>query len=269
MSDIQMEIQGIRESSEVTELYKALVGFQSVQTPVKMDSTNPHFNSGYVSLQGLIEATRENLGRHGLGVIQFVRSFGRAALVTTRLVHVSGQFVESSMYMHPGKDGPQALGSAITYLRRYSYQAILGLAAVEDDDAEKSEHRGSSHQESKQAPKKEGRRDSKKQESVALNSLEDFASDDSNLNCAAYQIPFGKYKGKLLVTIPLGEAVSYAKFLLKMSVENNKPITGGPIEEFLKYVNVYLNKSKELIKDENQEPLFAAEDEPPPIEIPF
>ena len=42
--------------------------------------------------------------------------------------------------MVPDKKGPQGLGSAITYNRRYSYSAMIGLHQ-EDDDAEAAENR--------------------------------------------------------------------------------------------------------------------------------
>jgi hypothetical protein len=50
------------------------------------------------------------------------------------LLHKSGQFIADTALLHLVKDDPQAHGSAMTYLRRYSYMAILGLVADEDDD---------------------------------------------------------------------------------------------------------------------------------------
>ena len=61
--------------------------------------------------------------------------------VVSRLMHSSGQFLEDSVSaMLPSAD-PQAVGSAVTYLRRYSLQSIVGVAP-EDDEAEAAQGRG-------------------------------------------------------------------------------------------------------------------------------
>jgi hypothetical protein len=56
-----------------------------------------------------------------------------AVIVTTRLMHSSGQWVEASGRMKPMKNDPQGVGSAITYARRYGLQAIAGIPAEDDD----------------------------------------------------------------------------------------------------------------------------------------
>jgi hypothetical protein len=53
--------------------------------------------------------------------------------LVTRLAHSSGQFIEST-YPLPIVDRPHIMGSAITYARRYSWAAICGIAAEEDED---------------------------------------------------------------------------------------------------------------------------------------
>ena len=60
--------------------------------------------------------------------------------IQTLLIHESGEFIESEpIFMKPAKaNDPQQAGSIISYMRRYSYQAILNLNTGEDDDANKS-----------------------------------------------------------------------------------------------------------------------------------
>jgi hypothetical protein len=55
-------------------------------------------------------------------------------VLVTRLGHASGQFIDS-VYPLPNSNKPHEMGSAITYARRYSWAAICGIAAEEDDDA--------------------------------------------------------------------------------------------------------------------------------------
>ena len=62
--------------------------------------------------------------------------------VVTRLMHVSGQWLENEFTLPMVKSDPQAAGSAITYARRYALQALFGIPAV-DDDGEAAVLRGS------------------------------------------------------------------------------------------------------------------------------
>jgi hypothetical protein len=59
---------------------------------------------------------------------------GNGLLLVTRLGHTSGQEIKS-VYPIPYSDKPHVMGSALTYAKRYSWAAICGIAAEEDDDA--------------------------------------------------------------------------------------------------------------------------------------
>ena len=50
------------------------------------------------------------------------------------LLHSSGEFISEVVTTRSQKDDPQGLGSALTYLRRYSLAAVVGVTATEDDD---------------------------------------------------------------------------------------------------------------------------------------
>jgi hypothetical protein len=49
-------------------------------------------------------------------------------------MHVSGQWVKSSILLNPVKNDPQQMGSAITYMRRFSLMSALGIVGINDDD---------------------------------------------------------------------------------------------------------------------------------------
>jgi hypothetical protein len=88
----------------------------------------------YASLSAVVAVVRPALAKHGLGVIQLLANDGPDLLVTTRLVHSSGETIESTQRA-PCPAKPQDRGGVITYLRRYGLNALLCLAAEEDDDA--------------------------------------------------------------------------------------------------------------------------------------
>jgi len=77
-----------------------------------------------------------SLLENGIIVIQ---SIGNSSL-TTRLQHVSGEFIESEIELLVDKNNMQGLGSAITYARRYSLAAMLNISQADDDGNKASEN---------------------------------------------------------------------------------------------------------------------------------
>lgn len=126
------------QSDSIKELTIALVKVQGVIEGAVRDSENPFFRSRYADLSSVWNACRKPLSDNGLAVIQTMGVEGTTSscdtLVTT-LVHTSGEWIRGSMRLHPVKLDPQGQGSAMTYARRYSLAAIVGIAP-EDDDAE-------------------------------------------------------------------------------------------------------------------------------------
>ena len=84
----------------------------------------------------LAAACMDALNDQGVAVVQAPSTLPDGAVaVETMLLHKSGQWMSETVTGKPKDDGPQALGSVITYLRRYSLAAFAGVAP-EDDDAE-------------------------------------------------------------------------------------------------------------------------------------
>jgi len=132
----------MNQSEQINELAVALSKFQGEMTSVKKDAVNPFFKSKYATLDTIWEAIRKPLSDNGLSVIQTLGIGEGFTTLGTKLLHTSGQWVEGSMPLNPEKDTPQGLGSAITYARRYSLSAILGIVVDEDDDAESTKRKG-------------------------------------------------------------------------------------------------------------------------------
>lgn len=119
-------------------LAEALSAAQAEFATVVKGSLNPHFKSKYATLPDFLEATRPALSKHGLVVGQQVNYDipSGTVILTTVLVHGATKEAWTSQYpVIPGKAAdPQALGSALTYARRYAYATIVGAVAEDDDD---------------------------------------------------------------------------------------------------------------------------------------
>lgn len=125
----------MKTSESITNIAVALHKFHGLMGKVGKDAVNPHFKNKYASLSNIIEATTPHLNAVGLSIIQLPCESG----LETMLLHTSGEFI-SSISLTPCKDAsnPQALGSALTYAKRYSYAGALNLNIDEDDDAQRA-----------------------------------------------------------------------------------------------------------------------------------
>ncbi len=125
----------MRTSPEINELAKAMSLAQAAMKPALKDSTNPHFKSRYSDLTSIWESIRAPLTSNGLTVWQDVTVAEGAIMVTTRIVHQSGQYCEFGPFPIIPKDKTaHSFGSAVSYAKRYSLSAALGIVSDEDDD---------------------------------------------------------------------------------------------------------------------------------------
>ncbi len=122
------------EGEGVGKLFGALAKAQMEMEMAKQESKNPFFKSNYADLASVVKASRPYLAKNGLCVIQRVVPNNQGDYLYTVLGHSSGQLIESKMRINPPKHDIQTIGSYITYLRRYSYAAIVGVVAADEDD---------------------------------------------------------------------------------------------------------------------------------------
>ena len=117
------------------ELFAALSRAQANVENVLKDSLNPHFKSKYADLASVWETIREPFTKEGLGIIQLLVGGGGGTIgIRTILTHNSGESIEDTFQVPCSKpNDPQALGSAVTYGRRYSLMALCGIAPEDDD----------------------------------------------------------------------------------------------------------------------------------------
>lgn len=123
----------MNKSETIGKLAAALVKAQSEIKFATKDSNNPFFKSKYADLPAVIDAIKPALNKHGISFLQVIMDMG----VETVLLHESGEFISGVTPIVVVKaNDPQAVGSAITYAKRYGLQAIVGVPADIDDDGE-------------------------------------------------------------------------------------------------------------------------------------
>ena len=133
----------LTHSEQISEIVAALLKVQATEPTALKQAENPHLRSKYADLEAVMSSVRPALTANGVLLIQAADVVEGRVGVTTLLVHASGQWFRSRLLLTPTKNDPQAIGSCITYGRRYGLSAMAGVV-TEDDDAERG----------KQAPEK-------------------------------------------------------------------------------------------------------------------
>lgn len=121
------------------ELFAALSKAQGEIENASKNAANPHFKSKYADLAEILNTTRPVFAANGLSLSQFPGFNGSLASVTTVIAHSSGGYITAVASCVPAKSDAQGIGSATTYLRRYSAAAAAGIAQ-EDDDGNAARH---------------------------------------------------------------------------------------------------------------------------------
>jgi hypothetical protein len=131
--EMSLEVK-MPQSDSIKELATALSKVQGELTYAKKDSANPFFKSRYADLESVWDACRSLMAANGLSVIQMPGNYfeGRMWLVT-RLCHNSGEWIEQEMSVPVQKMDVQGCGSALSYMRRYSLSAFIGIVQSDDD----------------------------------------------------------------------------------------------------------------------------------------
>lgn len=122
------------ETGVTEELVAALARAQGAFPAIAKGHTNPHYKSKYADLSDVLAAVRPVLAAEGIAISQPIRTKddGRSFLLTELLGH--GGVYSSAIPLDVAGLKPQELGSTLTYLRRYTLAAMLGVAAEDDDD---------------------------------------------------------------------------------------------------------------------------------------
>lgn len=124
----------MKTSDSIKSIAEALVLAQSQIKFAIKDSTNPHFKSKYANINSVIDAVKKPLNDNGIAILQSLSPSDDNKLhLTTRLIHSSGEWIEDTAVCPLAKQDAQGLGSAISYIRRYSLSALCAVYADDDD----------------------------------------------------------------------------------------------------------------------------------------
>lgn len=130
----------MNNSIELNEVFKALSKFQGELENASKNVSKQGITWRYADLAECINVAKPHLAANGLAVTQFMGMYEGKQSLTTMLTHESGQYISDEVQLpdavlhgSSGKNPVQVLGSAITYVRRYNYAAIVGMAQEDDD----------------------------------------------------------------------------------------------------------------------------------------
>ncbi len=132
-------------SGKVDGLMAALAKAQGeLRNPVKdktatIASDKGRYSYDYADLASVLDVVRPVLSKHGIAILQPTTTpDARSAEVKTALFF-GGEWIAMTLKTAIADGRPQTLGSAITYLRRYGLQSLVGITAEQDDDANQAQ----------------------------------------------------------------------------------------------------------------------------------
>ena len=125
----------MKTSESIAKIAEALCKFQTEVQDAPKDSQAHKYK--YADLGTILELVRPVMAQNKLSAVQMPCNDGDQVGVTTRLMHNSGEWIESTLFMgvsaSAGMSLAQSAGSVITYARRYSLAAVLGITQTDDD----------------------------------------------------------------------------------------------------------------------------------------
>ncbi|GAA4652045.1 hypothetical protein GCM10023116_43290 [Kistimonas scapharcae] len=130
----------MKMSNETDKIFPAFVKMQAALGNASKSKQGHGYK--YAELSECIDTAKPVLESNGLAVSQMIGQCEQGTTLCTMLVHESGQWMYSEFVMEKsvlqgaaGKNPAQCMGSSITYMRRYAYAALLGMAQADDDAA--------------------------------------------------------------------------------------------------------------------------------------
>ncbi len=140
----------MKTSESIKAIAPALLKAQMEIGAAKKEAENPFYHSTYADLGEVMRVCKKPCNDNGITILQPQDADENGNYVETVLLHESGEFISSRMKVAVKADhDPQALGSAISYAKRYSLQAMLFIPSEDDDGEKATTHSQQSPQETK------------------------------------------------------------------------------------------------------------------------
>ncbi len=139
--DVALTLLQAMPQGELKDLNAALALAQAEYKIAKPSKENHYFKAKYESLEDIVRASRPYLAKNGLSTHWKQSALvDGGSLLTCTLAHNSGQQIESSVRVMPGKNDPRSFVSEVEYLKRMLYAGLTGVVADDDDDGEMAQH---------------------------------------------------------------------------------------------------------------------------------
>ena len=123
----------MQKSDSIKNIAIAMCKAQAEMGGASKSKDNPFFKSKYSDLSSVVRAVKDPFTNNGLSYVQFpIEENGRIGIETI-LMHESGEYLSHSFTVQLSKQDAQGAGSALTYCRRYSLQAVAGIPSEDDD----------------------------------------------------------------------------------------------------------------------------------------
>lgn len=123
----------MNKSESIKELATALAKAQAQIENASKNAVNPHLRSKYADLAEVLNTVRPVLAENGISIVQMPSYEGGMVSVETMLMHLSGEWISSTISAPVNKQDAQGVGSATSYCRRYALAAMCGIAQEDDD----------------------------------------------------------------------------------------------------------------------------------------
>jgi len=156
-----------------TGLAAALAKAQCEMNNPTKNADNGHFKTKYADLAACRDAVLPVLAKYGIALVQMAETTEDGRSVTLQTVLLCGsERMDCGTLRLPlsGKNLSHALGSALTYMRRYALCSVAGVAADQDDDG--NNYDGQHHD--RRPPQRQQQRQSKPQDKPLQSALEDL-----------------------------------------------------------------------------------------------
>jgi len=221
----------MQRSENIDLLAKALSKAQGEIKNAKKDAVNDHFKKSYDDLASSWDACRASISKYGLSVIQTVAYLVDGWVLETTLLHDSGQFITGIHPLVPERPGPHAFKSVVTYAKRTSLEAMVGIAGEDDD--------GNAATNLTQVKQKEAIKNfaPKPVNQPIKNPLQ--TNRENSKDVSEFEIGFGKFKGMKLSGLDIIDLESYIRYIEDTALKDGKEIK-GKVKEFLERSSEYL-----------------------------
>ena len=121
-------------NTSVSSIHSSFIAAQAEFGAAVKGAVNPHFKSRYADLSAVLEAVLPALNKHGLGLLYRVHDCDVGVRLEAVVIHTSGEELSSGILHLPvAKNDSQAVGSALSYGKRYLATGLFSLQTADDD----------------------------------------------------------------------------------------------------------------------------------------